>query len=858
MDFPSKKQFHIARSTNKMGTSPIQFSFKMASCDHLVIFVRRQKPYSFNMTISYKWLLEYLPVELDPEKLSRILNSIGLEVESMEKYEEVKGGLKGLLIGEVLEVNKHPNADKLSITRVNTGNGVPLSIVCGAPNVAVGQKVVVAPIGTTIYPVTGEPLTMRLAKIRGEESQGMICAEDEIGLGSSHLGIMVLNPATIPGISAAEYFKPYDDYIFEIGLTPNRSDAMSHLGVARDICAWLSHHERKTLSVRSPFTNQFNTGTTAVPITVSVENHQSCPRYSGVLIDGIKIGSSPAWLVKKLKAIGVRPINNVVDITNFILHETGQPLHAFDADQIKGNKIIVKNLPEGTLFVSLDEKERTLSGNDLMICNGAGEPMCIGGVFGGLHSGVSENTKRVFLESAWFDPGTIRKSSFRHNLRTDAAMRFEKGVDIGNSVNVLKRAALLIADLSGGKIASDILDVYPDPVIKKQVSIKYHYLKKLSGKNYHPDTVRKILDGLGFVVERETIDELTVSVPLHKTDISIPADLVEEVMRIDGFDNIAIPSSITISPSVEGSGREPVLREKIAGVLTGLGFNEIMNNSITNSAFLDEEESGVAVKMMNNLSAELDILRTSMLETGLLTVVHNLNRRNNNLRLFEFGKTYTTTGIGRYQEKEHLALFMTGQSREQDWRHKKEDTDIYLLKAMVQSLFTQLGLRDLEYTAVSHHKFQEQIAVKHGDTVIATIGKISKALMTRFDIRQDVYQADILWTSCISLASGITLSYKEIARFPAVQRDLAFVVDRNLVYAKIESAAAMAGIKKLRSVKLFDVFESEKLGQGKKSMAVSFNFLDEEKTLTDKEVDEMMQKIIVTFEKELNAEIRKG
>ncbi len=810
------------------------------------------------MTISYKWLLEYLPVELDPEKLSRILNSIGLEVESLEKYEEVKGGLKGLLVGEVLDVRKHPNADKLSLTKVNTGNGAPLSIVCGAPNVAVGQKVVVAPVGTTIYPVTGDPLTMKLAKIRGEESQGMICAEDEIGLGISHQGIMVLNPAALVGISAAEYFKPYDDYIFEIGLTPNRSDAMSHLGVARDICAYLSHHERKNYSVKTPFNKPFKTEENTVPVTVSVENLQSCPRYAGVGISGIKVGESPAWLVKRLKAVGVRPINNVVDVTNYILHETGQPLHAFDAEMIRGNKIIVKNLAAGTPFVSLDEKERKLSEEDLMICNGNGEPMCIGGVFGGLHSGVSAATTKVFLESAWFDPGSIRKSSFRHNLRTDAATRFEKGVDIGNTVNVLKRAALMIAELSGGRIASEIKDAYPDPVAKKQVSVKYHYIKKLSGKNYHPDTVKKILEGLGFGIDRDTIDELTVSVPLHKTDISLPADIVEEVMRIDGFDNIVIPSAITISPSVDKAGREPVLREKIAGVLTGLGFNEIMNNSITNSAFLDEEEKGVAVKMMNNLSAELDVLRTSMLETGLLTVLHNLNRKNNTLKLFEFGKTYTTTGTGKYQETEHLALFVTGNAREQDWRHKKEEADIFLVKGMVQSLFTQLGIRDAEFTAAVHHKFQELIHVKNGDTIIATIGKVSKGMLNTFDIRQDVYYADILWSASIAIANGLSLSYKEIPRFPAVQRDLAFVVDRTLSYGRVESAATLAGVKKLRNLRLFDVFESEKLGQEKKSMAVSFTFLDEEKTLTDKEVDEMMQKIIVTFEKELQAEIRKG
>ena len=475
-----------------------------------------------------------------------------------------------------------------------------------------------------------------------------------------------------------------------------------------------------------------------------------------------------------------------------------------------------------------------------------------------MNSGVTETTTKVFLESAWFRPENIRKSSFRHNLRTDAATRFEKGVDIGNTVNVLKRAAVMIAEICGGKIASPISDVYNDPVSKSKVSIKYHYLKKLSGKNYHPDTVRKILEGLGFGIERDTIDELTVSVPLHKTDISLPADLVEEVMRIDGFDNIAIPSSITISPAVDISGREPVLREKIAGVLTGLGFNEIMNNSITNSAFLDEEEKAVAVKMMNNLSAELDTLRTSMLETGLLTVLHNLNRRNNTLKLFEFGKTYNTSGLGKYQETEHLALFVTGNSREQDWRHKKEDADLFVLKGMVQSLFTQLGIREPEFKTAKHHKFQEYLEVKNADTLVATIGKLSKGLLNRFDVKQDVYYADILWTPCIAIAESLSLSYREIPKFPAVQRDLAFVVNKSMVYEKVEEASVLAGVKKLKSVRLFDVFESEKLGKDKKSMAVNFMFQDEEKTLTDKEVDEMMQKIIVTFEQQLNAEIRKG
>ncbi|HLO80527.1 MAG TPA: phenylalanine--tRNA ligase subunit beta [Chitinophagaceae bacterium] len=821
--------------------------------------MREVKIPSFLMTISYKWLLDYLPVELDPEKISSILNSIGLEVEKLEKYEEVKGGLAGLVIGEVLQTEKHPNADKLTLTKVNIGSGEPLSIVCGAPNVAAGQKVVVAPVGATIYPVTGDPLTMRIAKIRGVESHGMICAEDEVGLGNSHAGIMVLDPSAVPGTSAAAYFAPHEDYIFEIGLTPNRSDAMSHLGVARDICAYLSHHEHKTYSVRSPYPKEELKPTgNRLNITVSVEDHEGCPRYSGLALTGVKIAPSPSWLAKKLKAAGIRPINNIVDITNFVLHETGQPLHAFDADKISQASVIVKTLPAGTAFLSLDDKERKLDRDDLIICGGNSEPMCIAGVFGGKYSGVSDSTTNIFLESAFFNPGMIRKTSFRHNLRTDAATHFEKGIDIGNTVNVLKRAAQLIIELGGGQVASDIIDVYPQPAVKKTITTSYSYLRKISGKAYDADTVKDVLLSLGFSIESETSDEITVHVPLHKTDVSLPADIAEEVMRIDGFDNIAIPASITITPSTEVNILQPILREKISNVLAGMGFFEIMNNSITNSAFLTEEEQATAVKMMNNLSAELDSLRVSMLETGLQTVLHNLNRKNNNLRLFEFGKTYSTAGVGDYTEVEHLALFVTGKTREDNWHVRKESSDIYYLKGVVQALLTQLGIKDYIFETQNHSRLDEHLQIRSGDMVIANIGKVNNNLVSRFDIKQEVYVADILWENCIKLVEKTKLSYQEIPRFPAVQRDLAFVVDRHLIYSKVEEAVKMTRIPRLKQINLFDVFESEKLGAGKKSMALSFTFLDEEKTLTDKDIDEMMQKIIVTFEKELNAEIRKA
>ena len=596
------------------------------------------------MTISYNWLSEYLPTgqagipeKIDPEKLSKILTSIGLEVESLEKYEELKGGLQGLVIGEVLECSKHPDADKLSLTKVNIGSVEPLQIVCGAPNVAVGQKVVVATVGATIYPTNGEPMTMKKAKIRGVESFGMICAEDEIGLTDNHAGIMVLPASTKVGMAAAEYFGAYSDFIFEIGLTPNRMDAMSHLGVAKDVCAYLSHHNKKDTFVKSPFKNVFKPDHHGLNISVTIENKDACQRYAGVSLQGVTVAEGPKWLQQKLKSIGLRPINNIVDITNFILHETGQPLHAFDADMITGKKIIVKNFAEGTPFVTLDEKERKLSAEDLMIAN-AEEGMCIAGVYGGLRSGVKSTTKNIFLESAWFNPVNIRKTSFRHGLRTDAATRFEKGVDISNTVNVLKRAALMIKEIAGGTIASDVVDVYPNLKPRTEVVLKYHYLKKLSGKNYHGDAIKNILNALGFGIIKEGMDDIHVSVPYSKPDITIPADIVEEIMRIDGLDNIEIPSAINISPAVETLERENACKEKIAANLIGAGFHEIFTNSITNSAYYNENVLQTSVKMINSLSAGLNIMRPSMMETGLESVSYNLNRKNNDLQFFELDR----------------------------------------------------------------------------------------------------------------------------------------------------------------------------------------------------------------------------
>lgn len=812
------------------------------------------------MTISYNWLSEYLPagqaglIETpDPEKLSKILTSIGLEVESLEAYESIKGGLKGLVIGEVLTCGQHPNADKLKVTTVNIGANEPLQVVCGAANVAAGQKVVVAKVGTTIYPVSGEPLTMKVAKIRGVESYGMICAEDEIGIGTSHEGILVLPSGVTPGMPAADYFKPYSDWIYEIGLTPNRMDAMSHFGVVKDVCAYITHHQKEA-KPQSPYTAELKADNHQLPIKVTIENTDACQRYSGISISGVTVKTSPQWLKDKLMAIGLRPINNIVDITNFILHETGQPLHAFDADAITGGTVIVKNLAEGTVFVTLDEKERKLGKDDLMICNAA-EGMCIAGVFGGLKSGVKDSTKNIFLESAWFNPVSIRKTSVRHGLRTDAAGRFEKGTDISNTVNVLKRAALLIKEIAGGQISSEVVDVYPNPRPKTEVLLKNHYLKKLSGKNYHPDKVKRILTSLGFEIVKEGMDELVVAVPYSKPDISIPADIVEEVVRIDGLDNIDIPAAITISPAVDQMGLKEALKDKVANYLVGQGFVEIFTNSITNSQYFDETVLANSVKMINNLSAELDVLRPSMLETGLETIAYNINRKNHNLQLFEYGKTYSTTAPGAYKEAEHLCLYMTGDDHENGWRTKSRQHDLYSAKGLVQAMLLLCGLHDVHFMA--SEQAATGLAVYNGKQLLGNLVEVNRKKLQDFDIRQAVHFVDFDLAALVKATGKQKIVYREVGKFPAMQRDLAMVVARTVTYEAMEIVVQKLKLPKLKGMRLFDVFESDKLGTDKKSVAINFTFADDEKTLTDKEVDGMMATLVQGFEKELNAAIRK-
>jgi len=801
------------------------------------------------MTISYHWLSEYLPESISPEKLSTILTSIGLEVESLEKIENFRGGLLGLVVGEVVALEQHPNADKLKLTKVDIGAGTILNIVCGASNVALGQKVVVAPVGTTIYPTGKEPITMKLAKIRGEESQGMICAEDEIGISEDHGGIIVLDPSIHAGTAVSSLYDYYQDWVYEIGLTPNRMDAMSHYGVAKDVCAYLSFHE-KPVTAKSPFTKKITKEPSIKTFPVTIEDQQACGRYSGLNIVGVKVGDSPNWLKNRLKAIGVRSINNIVDITNYVLHETGQPLHAFDAKQIAGEKVVVKKYPAGTLFVSLDGVERKLAATDLMISD-IEKPLCIAGVFGGLKSGVSESTTEIFLESAWFENVHVRKTSLFHGLRTDAATRFEKGVDIAGTANVLERAAGLIQELAGGK-CSEIVDVYPAPKPKTKVSLGYAYLQKLSGKKYETEKVKTILTSLGFEILNADEQTIEVAVPYHKPDISLPADLVEEVLRIDGLDNIAIPSSITISPSIDPLEQKEKFKDKIAQFLVGRGFTEILTNSITNSAYFSEDVLLSSVKMLNNLSADLDVMRPSMLETGLETIAYNVNRKNNNLSLFEMGKVYGKSKSGNYYETEILSIYLSGKTQLDGWRTKSVEQDFFVAKGITQSIVELLGIATGEWkteAGKAQYVFQKK--------TIATLEIIGSKKLQAFGIKQSVVYIHFDLMGLLAAYQSQKVVYKEVSKYPSIERDLALVIPQQISFESIAHCIKEAKLVALKDTRVFDIFESEKLGTQKKSVAINFVFNGEDKTLTDAEIDDMMKKMIGSFEKNIEAEIRK-
>ena len=802
------------------------------------------------MTISYRWLCEYLPAPIPKEELSTILTSIGLEVESLELYENFKGGLQGLVVGEVLELAQHPNADKLKLTKVAVGGARPLNIVCGASNVAVGQKVVVAQVGTTIYPKGGAPITMKLAKIRGEESEGMICAEDEIGLSDDHAGIMVLNEATQVGTLVADLYDYYQDWIYEIGLTPNRMDAMSHFGVAKDVCAYLTYHANKAEPI-SPFKQTPVVDAALMPFDVVIDNPEACARYSGILIEGVKVGPSPTWLKNKLQAIGARSINNIVDITNYILHETGQPLHAFDAAKIKGKKIVVKKCAQDSLFTTLDEKERKLTAHDLMICD-TEKPLCIAGVFGGLNSGVSAITTSIFLESAWFENVHIRKTSVHHGLRTDAATRFEKGVDIANTVKVLEKAAAMIQETAGGQ-CSNVIDVYPNPAKKVKVSMTFAYLKKLSGKQYAADKAVAILTSLGFDILHQDTESIQLEVPYNKPDISIAADLVEEILRIDGLDNIEIPTSITISPSIDLLEAKEQFKNKIANFLVGRGYTEILTNSITNSKYYSEAQLETTVKMLNSLSADLDVMRPTMLETGLETIAYNNNRKNESISFFEMGKVYAKTSAGKYQEQEIIAIYLSGKQVQDSWRTKAVVQDFFVLKGLALALCELLGLKKVNWNPIGNGQFE----VLAGKTVLGTIEQVGSKKLAQFDIKQPVMYLNFDLATVLNAYEAGTVKYQEVSKFPSVERDLALVIDQSIQYHAIEQAIKTVPLDALKESRVFDIFESDKLGLNKKSVAINFVFNAGSATLTDTEIDGMMKQLISAFEKNIQAEIRK-
>lgn len=804
------------------------------------------------MTISYQWLMDYLPEAIPVNELSQILTSIGLEVEAIERSEAVRGGLAGLVIGEVLTCGKHPNADKLSVTTVNVGGETPLKIVCGAPNVAAGQKVVVATVGTTVHPTNGESFLIKKAKIRGEESEGMICAEDEIGLGESHAGIMILPAEAIVGTLAKDYFNiPETDFTIHIGLTPNRSDANSHIGVARDVCAYLTHHKGGKHEVVMPAISNDTTAKGNL-VNVTVEAQAACPRFTGVSLKNVKVGESPEWLKQRLTAIGVRSINNIVDITNFVLHEYGQPLHAYDADKIAGSQIIVKFLADGTPFTGLDDKERKMRATDLMICDNNG-PLGIGGVFGGAYSGISDGTTNVFLESAYFDSRHIRITSTHFGLRTDAATHFEKGVDINNVLPALLRAAAMIVDIAGGAIASEVTDLYPTALQPVEVTITYSYIHKLSGKEYTPAAIKETLTALGFVIIAETADGLTLQVPSNKPDVSQPADIVEEILRIDGLDNVQLTGrlNIALTKALPGDRQQ---KERMAELLCGMGVQEIVTNSIVNSKYYPNQEN--LVRMINSLSAELDVMRPSMLESGLEVIEYNCNRKSQDLSLFEFGNVYHHGGEAKYIQEQRLGIWITGNVKTAQWNQKAQKADAYYMKGMIGNMLAYSGITNTTLSYPAENSDTLETTWKWKNNILCTMTRVSAAKLKQMDVKQDVFFADIHWDTWTKAMAAHKIKYAEVPKFPAVARDLAIVLDKEVTYKQVQDETEKLKIDSLQSFGLFDVFENEKLGAGKKSYALSYTFQLQDRTLTDTEIEQMMKQLIDVYTNKLNAQIR--
>ncbi len=808
------------------------------------------------MKISYNWLKQFLQIDWEAAKTGELLTDLGLEVEGIETIESIKGSLKGIVVGEVLTCVQHPNADRLKITTVDLGNGEPVQIVCGAPNVAAGQKVPVATIGTLLYDDKGESFKIKKGKIRGEESHGMICAEDELGLGKGHDGILVLDADVKAGTLGADVFNIETDEVFEIGLTPNRADAMSHFGVARDLRVGLMQQD-VPLELISPSVSDFHVNERTLKIDIEVENKELVPRYCGISITDITVKESPEWMQNRLKAIGITPKNNIVDITNYVLHELGQPLHAFDASKIKGNKIIVKTLDSGTKFITLDEVERELHAEDIMICDGDSNPLCIGGVFGGLNSGVTENTTSIFLESAYFNPVSIRKTAKRHALNTDASFRFERGIDINFTEYALKRAALLIEEYAGGKLSSDIMDLYPEKMEDFQVFLSYDNVDRLIGQKIARETIKKILASLEIKISNETEGGLGLTIPSYRVDVQREADIIEEILRVYGYNNIEFSHKLNTSISFD-SNKDTKIENVVANQLSSQGFYETMANSLTKVAYIELSENLQEthnVEMLNPLSNDLKVLRQSLLFSGLESVSYNLNRRNSSLKFYEFGKTYHKYD-DRYQEDKHLTLFVTGNRHKDSWKLANKTSDFFYLKGIVTTLLSRLGIDKLKTTPTKLDVFSEGITLSLGKTKLVELGVVKRKLGKEFGIKQEVLFADINWNNVLNLAGKKKIKISALPKHPAVKRDLALLLDHSVSFKEIYNLSFQSERNLLKEVDLFDVYEGDKLPEGKKSYAVSFVLQDVNKTLNDKQIEKIMQKLQATFEKNLEAVLR--
>ena len=806
------------------------------------------------MKISYNWLKQFIKIDWEVKKTGELLTNLGLEIEGIEAYESVKGGLKGIVIGEVLACQQHPNADRLKITTVDVGDDAPLQIVCGAPNVAAGQKVPVATIGTTLYTAEGEAWKIKRGKIRGEESQGMICAEDELGLGESHDGIMVLDASLKVGTPVSEVFDIENDYVFEIGLTPNRADAMSHYGVARDIKAGLLQNNI-ALELITPSVSSYHVDSRMLKIDVDVKDKEKCPRYCGVTISDIKVETSPDWLQHRLKSIGLSPINNIVDATNYVLHELGQPLHAFDTSKIEDKKIEVKTCKTGTKFITLDGIERELHDDDLMICDGK-KPMCIAGVFGGIHSGVTENTTSIFLESAYFNPVSIRKTAKRHGLNTDASFRFERGIDPNITEYALKRAALLIMEIAGGKITSDISDAYPNKIEDFQVRLSFENAKKLIGEEIPKETIKSILTSLEIKVNNVTETGLGLTVPAYRNDVQREADIIEEILRIYGYNNIGITNKLNASISNSNHFEDYKLQNIIGNQLASQGFFEIMANSLTTRKYNSiSEQYNDSIEILNPLSNDLSVMRQSMLFSGLEAIAYNINRKRSDLKLFEFGKTYHQYNESR-QEYKHLCLLVTGKSTEERWSTQQTSSSFFFLKGIVETVLARLGLQRLNSSPTHQDVFSEGISLSLGKKTLVNLGVVKKTILKHFDISQQVLHADFHWDNILELAKHNSITFKDIPKYPEVRRDFALLINNSVTFDDIYAIAKQTEKQLLKNINLFDVYEGENLPSGKKSYAVSFTLQDENKTLTDKQIDKIMSKLQSNFENKLGAELR--